>query len=485
MESMPSRFNGAPKWFSLAFVIVVLVIADSLRADSLGYAGGAAHTPTLDRLASEGSQFRHAISSAAWTVPSLVSMATGTFPHRIGVSRWRHPFPARRPTLMSAFAAAGFDVHSVVHNPRYCFANMGFRGTVSDSEDPDQVIRALSAPRGSDRLVIIHHWWTHLPYRNEPIPRKNWRALCSEIIDKLAQDPESEVPLQRQRYADAISWFDQQLLSRYLDAASSGGDDVVLAVTGDHGENWGDSLPPGRKMAHMYDLHGRWMTDETTRVPMLFWGKGTEGAVPAGRTLGGFARGVDMAPTLAALAGVPWPGPLPSEPGPTLVDRGIREVSDLELDGISLASPLHRSVSSPVRDALTVTSYNAIVPAKYPTSGKRMWRRFSLRTQDRRYTWDGQDRYRAAIDIDDDFEGVTAAGLARLSDGLKPLMATWGRFARERKSGLGPAPKLDPKLFPPFGAAAVRGIKWEDDDGGLGGDGEKLAKSMSMTGYMD
>ena len=470
---------------SLALVIVVLIIADSLRADALGYAGGAATTPTLDRLAAEGSQFRHAISSAAWTVPSLTALATGTFPHRIGVSRWRHPFPARRPTLMSAFAAAGFEVHSVVHNPRYCFANMGFRGTVGDSEDPAQVIRALTAPRGSDRLVIIHHWWTHLPYRNELIPRKNWKGLCNEIIQKLAQDPEGEVPLQRQRYADAISWFDEQLLARYLDAASAGGDDVVLAVTGDHGENWGESLPPGRKVAHMYDLHGRWMTDETTRVPMLFWGKGVNGAVPAGCTLGGFGRGVDMAPTLAALAGVPWPGPLPEADGPTLVDRGIRCAQDLALDGISLASPLLDSRPSPVQDALTVTSYNAIVPAKYPTSGKRMWRRFSLRTQDRRYTWDGQDRYRAAVDIDDDFEGLKVGGLARLAGGLKPLMGTWARFATERKAGLGPAPRLSPEVFPPFADAAVRGQAWQDDDGGLGADDEKLASSMSMTGYMD
>jgi hypothetical protein len=292
------------------------------------------------------------------------------------------------------------------------------------------------------------------------------------------------VPLQRQRYADAISWFDQQLLARYLDAASSGGDDVVLALTGDHGENWGESLPPGRKMAHMYDLHGRWMTDETTRVPMLFWGKGAQGSLPAGRTLGGFARGVDMAPTLAALAGVPWPGPLPEGEGPTLVERGIRRVEDLKLDGISLASPLHDSSSSPVCDALTVTSYNAIVPARYPTSGKRMWRRFSLRTEDHRYTWDGQDRYRAAVDIDDDFEGAPAGRLAMLG-GLKPLMGTWARFAKERKAGLGPAPKLPPKLFPPFADAAVRGVKWEEDDGGLGGEDDKLANSMSMTGYMD
>lgn len=461
-----------------------MIIADSLRADALGFAGGAAETPLLDRLAADGSRFEHGIASAAWTVPSLVSIATGTFPHRVGVSRWRHPFPARRPTLMSAFAAAGFEVHSVVHNPRYCFANMGFRGTVSDSEAPDQVIRALSAPRGSDRLIVIHHWWTHLPYRNEPIPRKAWRGLCSKIIDELREDPDNAVPRERGRYAQAIGWFDQQLLTRYLDAASASGDDVLLAVTGDHGETWGDSLPPGRQMSHMYDLHGRWMTDETTRVPMLFWGRGAAGPIPAGASLGGFARGVDLAPTLAALAGVPWPGPLPEPIGPTLVDRGIRAGESLQLDGVALDRQLLDGSPSPVREALTVTSYNAIVPAKYPTSGKRMWRRFSLRAPGRRYTWDGQDRYRAAIDIDEQF-APGAPQVRGLGSRFAPLMGTWARFARERREGLGPGPKLDPKLFPRFAEAAVRRLKWEDDDGGLGGAADSLAESMSMTGYME
>jgi len=470
---------------SLAGVIVVLVIADSLRADALGYAGGASVTPNLDRLAAEGSGFRHSVASAGWTVPSLVSIATGTFPHRIGVSRWRHPFPRRRPTLMSAFSAAGFEVHSVVHNPRYCFANMGFRGKVSDSEDPAQVIKALSAPRGADRLVIIHHWWTHLPYRNEPIPRNNWRGLCSKIIDQLAADPENEVPRQQDRYADAIGWFDQQLLGRYLDAATSGGDDVVLAVTGDHGENWGESLPEGRKVAHMYDLHGRWLTEETTRVPMLFWGKGIGGAIPAGATLGGFARGVDMAPTLAALAGVPWPGELPERPSPTLVERGIETHQDLVLDGVSLAGPLLSGSPSPVQSALTVTSHNAIVPARYPNSGKRMWRRFALRTAGHRYIWDGPDRYREVRNIDDGYEGPAPGNWARLTGGLTPLVGAWAMFAKERRGAMGPAPKLPADMFKPYPYAAVRGVKWEEEDGGLGAEAEALAKSMSMTGYMD
>lgn len=381
-------------------------MADSVRADLPGFGGGPALTPILDGLAGSGAVFDEAIASAAWTVPSLVALTTGTYPHKVGVARWRHPFPRRRPTLMTAFAAAGFEVHTLVHNPRFGLANMGFRGVGGDSEDLDQVLGALRAPPGVDRLVFIHHWWTHLPYEQEFIPRRPWRARCSELIDAMAADP-AEVQRQKDRYADALAWFDRELLPRYLDAAASGGDDVLFAFTGDHGENHGESLPEGQRLGHIYDMHGRWLDDGTTRVPWMLWGQGVE-AVPT-RRIGGLARGVDLAPTLAALAGVPWPGPLPDLDGPTLVDRGIRSVEDLALDGRSLL-PSVLDGAPVLGDAMTISSYNAIHPAKYPEAARRLWCRYGLRTADSRYTW---DRLHGVHDVRP-LEGSEPSGLKRL-----------------------------------------------------------------------
>jgi len=467
-------------------VIVVLVVVDSLRADAPGFAGGAARTPLLDRLVAEGTGFHHAVASAGWTVPSLVSMTTGSFPHRVGVGRWRHPFPRRRPSLFTAFAAAGFEVHTAVHNPRFAFANFGFRGSALDSEDPDAVVAALRGPRGVDRLVVVHHWWTHLPYRNEAIPRAPWRKLCSEAIAELADEPGAP-ERQRERYAESISWFDRELLPRYLDAASSSGGPVVLAVTGDHGENWGESLPPGRRMEHIYDLHGRWLTDDTTRVPLFFWGRGAGHRIPAGQMLGGFARGVDVAPTLAALAGVPWPGPLPDSSGPTLVERGISPDGEgLALDGLSLAACIEEGRPAPSRAALTVTSHNAIVPARYPRDGRRMWRRFGLRTADRRYQWDGQAGLRDVVLHPNDLGGDSMTAWDRLVGNLRPTVATWAQLARERSRGVGPGELLPKDSFPLFGAGDA-----EDDADPAGQsdaapvDGAALAEDLRTLGYMD
>ena len=365
---------------------------------------------------------------------------------------------------MSAFASAGFEVHSLVHNPRFCLAGTEARGEVGDSEDPEAVLRSLSTPRGSDRFVFIHHWWTHLPYRNEKIPRRPWKKLCDEAIAELAANPAGAPARMRRRYLDALEWFDRELLSRYLEAARAGGDDVLFAFTADHGETWGESLPAGRTMEHIYDLHGRWMTDETTHVPLLLWGKGALGPVPAAAPLGGLVRGVDVAPTLAALAGIPWPGEAPEGRGTLQIDRGGPA---LHLDGSSQADCVMASHGTALTEAITVTSHNALVAGRYPRAGKKMWSRFALRTSERRYVWDGLYRMR----------DVTELGRPRPTDWKSRLKerwletpAVWSRLAEERAQALGPGPKLDRGLFP--------GLAEEPEE-----DDTPLEEAMRMLGY--
>jgi arylsulfatase A-like enzyme len=66
---------------------VVLIVADSMRGDAPGFAGGPTETPLMDRLAGEGTRFDSAFASGAWTIPSLMSMLTGAYPHRISIAR--------------------------------------------------------------------------------------------------------------------------------------------------------------------------------------------------------------------------------------------------------------------------------------------------------------------------------------------------------------------------------------------------------------
>ncbi len=460
-------------------MMVLMLVVDSLRADVPGYAGGEAATVSLDQLAGEGTTFEHLTSSGAWTVPSLTAMATGTFPHRVGICRWRHAFPHRRPTLMSAFAAAGFDVHVLAHNPRWVFGSCPHRGTVGDSQEVDQVLDALRHPRGSDTFVLLHHWWTHLPYLNRKLPASGWKRACEMSLESLNRNPEAMAPKFRANYLRTVEFFSEELLGRYLDAASAGGEDVLLVLTGDHGENWGEALPEGRRIEHIFDLHGRWLRDSTARVPLLAWGRGHGGAVPSGARLSGTVRGVDLAPTVADLAGVPWPGPLPEAGGPMVVDRGIGpEGEGLEIDGRSVAGAIRRGEDVPSETTLTVSTHNTHQPDNYPREGSKTFRTLGLRTDEAWLVFDGVEGTRTVVA---EGEGATAPAASG---------ELWERLESEWRAAVDPGPGLDVGLFSPAHAgdsevepvldqvSRVPRPPRRADDG-------EIVRKMRMLGYLD
>jgi arylsulfatase A-like enzyme len=431
-------------------MMVVQIVVSSLRADAPGFAGGEVRTPALDALAEEGTRWPHLQVSGGWAIPSLLSMVTGTFPHRLGVSRWRHPFPARRPTLLSAFAAAGFQVHVAAHNPRWMLGTLPHRGNAVDSQQPAQVVELLRGPRGRDRFVLIHHWWTHLPYVSRRLPNAEWHRACDLALTALNRHPEKTADELRASYLRSVEYFSGELLGRYLDAACAGGEDVLLLVTGDHGESWGAALPTDHRIEHVFDLHGRWLTDETTLVPLLWWGKAHGGAIPPGAQRQGTVRGVDLAPTLAELAGIPWPGPLPSTEAPTVVDRGITpDGGGLELDGISAAQALLAGRDVPGRAALTVSSHNTAEPSVFPPDGRQMWRFLASRTDDGWYRLDGAGDHREA----ETFDGTPPPD--------DEAEQTWDQLLEEWHRSVGPGGELDPGLFP----TTRRGTAHDDFDG--------------------
>lgn len=64
---------------------VVLIVVDSMRADAISDAIGAAVTPTLSALREEGVEFPHAFSNTPITLPAHVALESGRLPHETGV----------------------------------------------------------------------------------------------------------------------------------------------------------------------------------------------------------------------------------------------------------------------------------------------------------------------------------------------------------------------------------------------------------------
>jgi arylsulfatase len=64
---------------------VLLLMCDQLRFDFLGYAGASfAQTPTIDRLARQGTTFARCYTNSAICAPARVALASGQLPHRMG-----------------------------------------------------------------------------------------------------------------------------------------------------------------------------------------------------------------------------------------------------------------------------------------------------------------------------------------------------------------------------------------------------------------
>jgi arylsulfatase A-like enzyme len=352
-------------------VKVVWLVLDSVRADHVF--GGYARTPNLDAWAAEGTRVTRAFASASWTIPSLAAMDTGCWPNEVGVCNWRHALRPELPSAQRTFARCGFEVRRHAPNPQWFFGGWG-GAPVGDSQDVAAVARSLAAP--GDALVVVHWWWTHLPYVTRPAPWGGRRAATDLLLEALGRDPRMADRL-RGLYRAAINHFDAEVFPRWRDAA---GPDAVVCVTADHGESWGELGP----VRHIFDLHGRHLADATIAVPLAFGGRTARGPVPARVREDGFGRGVDVGPTLVAAAGLP---PLERAVGRDLLD------------------------DAPLSDhALTVVSANTFTPEHYPADGPSMWRVFGRRDPG---GWTTLDTATGALTGDPAHRGALAAHAAR------------------------------------------------------------------------
>jgi arylsulfatase A-like enzyme len=278
---------------------VILITLDTTRADRVGaYGCPEIRTPLLDSWARAGAIVEHAFADVPLTLPSHVTIFTGTPSLYHGV---RTNADARlgeaAPTLAERFRELGFRTEAVVSS-RVLEADTGIAqgfGAFDDSltspyEVQDEsifprkrhwlpavdrradeaVARAVVALErlssgGSRFFLWLHLYDAHFPY-DAPRP---WNTRAD-------------------RYLAEIECMDYALRHFAREIPES----TAVVVTADHGEGLDD---------HGEDEHGILLYDETVRVPLLVNGP----PVPAGTVLSEVVRTVDVAPTLLHLAGAP------------------------------------------------------------------------------------------------------------------------------------------------------------------------------------
>ena len=240
---------------------VVLITIDTLRADRIGRG----LTPAIDALAAAGRSYGGVRATAPLTLPSHVSLMTGTIPAVHGVRENGVVFDRKIPTIAQVFKDAGYRtgafVGAYVLSRRFGL-DEGFdtyddavrrdtaRAEMLEAERPGAaVVDAALAWLGSQPgrqgqpfFLWIHLYDPHAPYA----PPAEFRGRGGEAYD-------GEVA-----YADAQ-------IARVVAAVDSGGatGTTVIAVTGDHGESLGE---------HGEKTHGMLLYDGALRVPLVIAG---------------------------------------------------------------------------------------------------------------------------------------------------------------------------------------------------------------------
>jgi len=295
---------------------IVLVIADSMRADQLSRKfDGRSITPVLDSIASQGASFTRAYAGASWTRCSVASLFTGAFTPYHGVTRTATTISSRCDTLAKLLKRHGYRTYGLICNGwigadvrqsggkrvpdhSYGFAQ-GFdryqlieakkdeRGQVEAWAPADamtdvaaDLVRSARAPF----FLYVHYMDTHYPWvGTEPTPftgkysapgddvqaalKANRQLVTSSHWVGATSKPSGDVLAEDKRprlvaVADeSVSFVDSQV-GRLLDVLAQTGAlaNCAFIFTSDHGEEYWERGQVG---------HGQTLFDEVLHVPLL------------------------------------------------------------------------------------------------------------------------------------------------------------------------------------------------------------------------
>ncbi len=346
---------------------ILFVFTDQQRHDTIGALGNPLiRTPSLDRLAAEGTAFTSCYTPSPVCVSARCSLVTGQPPHRTGCDD-NMPMAQHLPSFMESLAATGYQSHGIgkMHfTPRQDYL-WGFESRVISEEgagEQDEFVRHLRAagydhvfdphgvrsemyyvPQPSQLPASLHHttfvadrsleflsardrsrpfflWASfikpHPPFEN-PTP---WNKLYRAAEMPLPKRPDGYRALWtwQNRHQNRYKWRDHGIddnLLRCLRAAYYGCISFIdhqlgrildyLAQSGELDDTLVLFSSDHGEHLGDYDCFGkRSFLDTAARVPLLArW----PGQLPAGTRCDEVTSLLDIAPTVCAAAGCPPP----------------------------------------------------------------------------------------------------------------------------------------------------------------------------------
>ncbi|TKX61664.1 sulfatase [Halorubrum sp. ASP1] len=332
---------------------IVLVTVDSLRADHLGHFGYDRDTsPVIDSLAADGLSF-DAYANANWTRASFPSIITSTYPLEYGgfeylsdgrttvasavrqgdyetaafhsnlwLSRdynydhgYDHFYDSKSdPSLLAkvrAFVKLKLDDDGFVYRTLQWLydtteekAGLDVGQTYKDAETiTDETIDWIESTDG-DFFTWVHYMDVHHPYVPHAevgeqlgididISEREAIQLRRKMLEEPGEITDDELQTLTDLYDAEIRYTDQQI-GRLIEAANAQGEETIVVVTSDHGEEF---------LEHGQFSHNPTMYDEVLHVPVVVAGPD----VPADGHQDEQVELLDIAPTVTELAGVSTP----------------------------------------------------------------------------------------------------------------------------------------------------------------------------------
>jgi arylsulfatase A-like enzyme len=315
---------------SLGVRNIVVLHIDTLRADRL-----VAYGAERDILPSEAGQpwlvVEDYYASASWTVPSSISMLTGTGVESHGVTHFNtvgHPPAIVNPTVADQLLDANYATYFGVGNePMLVVPNMerGFGlveryGFELEDDGLETLVTAAftwldNTPKGKPFYMVLQPMDMHTPYAPGDF-RGTWADLedLPFAADGTESEPAQEVAFYQSYYESGANAEEQarmlaavrdvydedglnvdralQTLRGGLEARGLTGETLIV-LTADHGETIGDE-------ARAYFGHGATTRPELIRVPLMF---SHPDLSPT--TVSCLSSNTDLGPTLLRALGLP------------------------------------------------------------------------------------------------------------------------------------------------------------------------------------
>ncbi len=340
LGTLPSYKSGetmpVPKAFQDEWNFLLITV-DTVRYDHTSFGGyGRDTTPELAKFVQRSANFTFANAPSAGTMGSIPAIVTSKFFHsgialQEKVPRGAPPILKEENTLLSElFKEKGYRTGAILSHEY--FNNWGMDQGVDDYDNTVGKVRApyaVTSQTLTDRSIA----WIGKQ-------RKKW-FLWTHYIDPhgfYVSHPgdvsygDSEMDLY-----DGELHFTDKHLSRLLDYISRSpiGNKTVIAITSDHGDAFGE---------HGYINHAQDLHREILHVPLIFYVPNIEP-----RNIPGAVSPIDIFPTFADLIGA--------------------DISDLNVEGVSLVPQLFYGKDAHDRLVFSETNYpkplRAVVNSRY------------------------------------------------------------------------------------------------------------------------